>query len=607
MAKKKIRNMTRAEHKKGLERAVQLQSAAIQEEKGKIFLPRLGKYGGDLYAQVIEAGQELIRKGTHIGKEERVMSYYSRRDIQEAMYQYAKGRKISVLRNFSPMFGGSTIRKPDDILPIMVFYSQEGKLWPSIHGTISRYNSDGRFLCDLVLEIDFKKNFIKCFDMTRPIVRILLAAGVEFRVKYSGNASAHVIIPGEAFHERWRRGNKCYELYGKLFNFFKNYIKGPGMLDGSFRRPNHFLRMPYSLNENTGLVSVPIDVEDYDRFSWKHADPETVEVIEDWWNIPDDAPERTESLIDMVISQRTSIALRSDINTKIKRDMPQDDHDVISSVVRMGMIKTGENAIDRAAKFSDSEKAALDELLAVTANDESADQRQLIRIIAQKHGINRDDLQVLWRWSDRLDISTYYSRGDVQEAIYDYAKGRYVCLKGIDGCFTLENPSDIYALAGYAISEGINPVFRCSSAKYDPDDGRMISCDAIIQVDQMELEISDFDMPCFLLYSDPKLYIVVPFEAMATDTDAEPLPSRLLALEKCLSKHVRNTLKRSKLSLDGDFIPIPYSILDDGKSVSLPIRLDDIYDFLPSMARINEIGTVKSAESLILSNSNVSR
>ncbi len=322
MAKKrKIKNMTRAEHKRTLEGAVRSQIAAMREAKGQIFLPNLnrrdGKSNVDMYERVVAAGQELLeeRPASPGSRAERIRAYYSRKDVQQTLYQYAKGRKISVLRNFRPMFHGSRLRKPEDLLPIMVLYSQDSRLWPSMHGTVSRHDSGDRWVCDLVVEIDFKKSRAKAFSLSRPLIGLFQDIGLEFRVKFSGNASPHIIIPAEAFPKKWRDANKCRNLYGKLLDFFRKQIKQPKTLDGSFRNPNHFLRMPYSFNENTGLVSVPIRVEDYDRFSWEMAQPENVVVMEDWWSIPEDASERTEALIEMAFSRKTVMAVRSDVKS----------------------------------------------------------------------------------------------------------------------------------------------------------------------------------------------------------------------------------------------------------------------------------------------------
>ena len=281
------RKMTKAEHRRVMERAVRLQTAAVQEMKGCIFLPGLERYNGDLYEQVVAAGNDLLQKYSQGGEAplnpfaqaffkslerrgsrmEKIISYYSRQDIQQAIFQYSRGRKISVLRNFHPMFSGSPLRKSDDVLPIMVFYSQEATLWPSIHGTISRYDADGRLVCDLVLETDIKNSRERSFSFARPLVRLFQNLGLEFRVKFSGHSSPHIIVPAEAFPQKWRAVGSCRYLYEKLFEFFRKQIIKQPCLDRSFCGPGHFLRMPYSLNENTGLVSVPVRDEDYDRFS----------------------------------------------------------------------------------------------------------------------------------------------------------------------------------------------------------------------------------------------------------------------------------------------------------------------------------------------------
>jgi hypothetical protein len=56
-------------------------------------------------------------------------------------------------------------------------------------------------------------------------------------------------------------------------------------LDGSFDSPDHYLRMPYSLNENTGLVSVPIAPGGYDSFRLEMAEAQNVVVQDNWMDV----------------------------------------------------------------------------------------------------------------------------------------------------------------------------------------------------------------------------------------------------------------------------------------------------------------------------------
>jgi hypothetical protein len=605
--KRKIRNMTRAEHKRALEGAVRNQVAAMREVRGQVFLPRLSKYDsdkdGDMYDQVVQAGQELVQKRHALpgSRTERIVSYYSREDVQRAMYQYARGRKISVLRNFRPMFHGSGLRQPGDIFPLMMFYSQEPRLWPSIHGTISRHDGDGRTVCDLVIEVDFKKSRERSFALARPLIRLFQDLGVEFRVKFSGNASPHIIIPAEAFPANRRKSFQ--NLYGKLLEFLRKRIKDPKTLDGSFRSPGHFLRMPYSLNENTGMVSLPIRVEDYDRFSWKMAHPDSVEVIEDWWflpDIPEDAPERTEALIQMALGNKTVFAM-----DRAKRDTAEEIlapqmPDVLSLPVRMGIVKSGEEIAARGEALMrvPSMQNALGELRATHKNDaqDPAEQRRQANAVAQKYGVKEQDLHLLWRWADNADALAHYSRPDVQEAIYSHVRERCVLMEGMAEYFTLGASSDVPALAAYMVGGGAAPAFRCTNARYDLEDGKMTACDMVIRVERdlskpVALLFRGFDMPCFALYNGGEtLQVVIPAEVLD-----QGIP-QLGSLAEALDRHLKRTLRTQNgiyVSLYEGLRPVPYSLAEDGKRVNLPLRLEDVPRVSPEAASANQMDTIE--------------
>jgi len=621
--RRKIRNMTRAEHKRILEGAVRNQIGAMQQMKGQVFLPQLGRRGGkhqgDTYERTVAAGQELIQKGYGGTKEEQILAYYSRKDVQQAMYQYARGRKISVLRTFRPMFQGSELRKSDDILPIMMFYSQQSTLWPSMHGTVSRTNGDGSLVCDLVVEVDFKKSRARSFGLSRPIIRLFWDLGLEFRVKFSGNASPHIIIPAEAFPQKWRKVGNCRNIYGKLLDFLRKQIKDPKTLDGSFRNPHHFLRMPYSLNENTGLASVPFRVENFDRFSWEMARPEMVEVIEDWWSISEDAQERTQELIDMAMGQKTVIAMKNwgePIEEVLTLRMPE----VLSTPMQIGMVKTGEEIAARGNALAQepSMQDALLELRTAWPADKPQDATERWRhagVVAKKHSINKGDMQLLWQWSDRTDVLDHYSRDDVQEAMYSYTQGRCVRLEGMEEYLTLNQPSDIPALAGYMIGGGVAPVFQCTNAQYYSEDDKMTSCDMVIQVDQSDTKhlnptislLQSHDIPSFVLYNgDAPLRVVIPLEILEAGADGEwalrwemsRLPELASAFNKWL-RHELETLDGMRVYFYEGYMPIPYSITDDGKNVNLPVRLADVPNLSPEMASIGAVGEIEDAESFI--------
>lgn len=617
MAKKKIPNMTRAEHKRALERAVGLQMAAMREANGHIFLPKLSRQDNgqdaDIYTQVVETGNQLIENYRERSdliklplKQSQVISYYSRNDVQQAIFRYAKGRKISVLRNFHAMFQGSQLRKPEDLLPIMMFYSQEPRLWPSIHGTISRHSSDGITVCDLVIEVDFKKSRIRSFNISRPIVRLFQNLGIEFRIKFSGNASPHIIIPAEALPHKWCRIGPCRGLYGKVLDYLRKQIKEPKTLDGSFRNPDHFLRMPYSLNENTGLVSAPITIEDYDRFSWEMARPDTVAVMEDWWSVPEDAPERAQALIDLVLGQRAVFAVPTP-QSKTESLAPQMP-DILSEPIRLGIIKAGEEIAARSALLMQDPlaKEAVHKIsMALDGNQQNAKRLQIQT--AKEYNINTQDMQLIWQWHSKANAIAYYSRPDVQETIYSYTRGRCIHLEGTDEFLVLNKPSDVSAFAAYMVGGGADPVFQCTNVRYDQDSGNMTACDMAVQVEQelapsVALLLSGFQVPSFALYSgNTPMRIVIPFEVLGAKFSL----SKLSELARVFDRYLRRMLKASDgihISLYEGCIPVPYSIAYNCQNIHLPVRLENVYKLSSSAslaASVDEIEGIASFTSFM--------
>jgi hypothetical protein len=65
-------------------------------------------------------------------------------------------------------------------------------------------------------------------------------------------------------------------------------------VDGSLWSSTHFLRLPYSLNENTGLASLPLTREEMESFELGMAEIQNVEVNENWFELPEDSQERME-------------------------------------------------------------------------------------------------------------------------------------------------------------------------------------------------------------------------------------------------------------------------------------------------------------------------
>ncbi|MFC1715822.1 hypothetical protein ACFL6S_19290, partial [Candidatus Poribacteria bacterium] len=178
--------------------------------------------------------------GITTSQDRTAVSYYSRPEIQQAIFSYAQDRKIAVVRNFRPLF--QKLKKPEDISPLMLSIAESytnGRQWPSMHGTISRYDAGGQMWgWDLVAEIDYKHSWATAFDIARPLVKFFRELGVYFLVKFSGNTSPHIIIPAEAVPE----GLHGFSAYRSFFGLVAKKVKQASYLDRTFSRPSHFLR-----------------------------------------------------------------------------------------------------------------------------------------------------------------------------------------------------------------------------------------------------------------------------------------------------------------------------------------------------------------------------
>jgi len=234
------------------------------------------------------------RKSKAMVEKEMVLAYYSRPDVQNAMFEYAQGRQITTMRNF----GTSRRLRLETPCQLLSTIKGLGKhRWPSIHGTVRRGSGRNR-VWDIVFEADYKKDWTIAFESVRPLVRLFLRIGIPFFVKYSGNSSPHIIIPGEVLKPQVNRFSELPQLYKRVYSFVRKRMKRPSLLDMSFLTASrHYLRLAYSINEGTGKVSLPIHPEDYDSFTPEMARIQNVVVMQDWWHIPEDAGEYGEELM----------------------------------------------------------------------------------------------------------------------------------------------------------------------------------------------------------------------------------------------------------------------------------------------------------------------
>jgi len=252
-----------------------------------------------------------------------VRFYYLRRDIQNALLDMSKNREV--VPRYRESFGKrpDTIEYPNDIVTLVEkgatsFHCSE-ELWGNpldLKTELSKKDmNDLRIGWDLIIDIDSK-----FFEYSKIAARLIIES-MKFHnvqnigLKYSGNKGWHIALSHEAFpkelnslnvkdffpegprliseylrdlmakklSEEILKLNSVKEISERLEQPAENFY-----VDGKFNpfslvdidtiliSPRHLVRMPYSLNEKTGLSSIVILPEQIKNFHPGWAKPERV-------------------------------------------------------------------------------------------------------------------------------------------------------------------------------------------------------------------------------------------------------------------------------------------------------------------------------------------
>ncbi len=257
-----------------------------------------------------------------------ILKHYKRRDIQNAMVSHALDKEVAV-KYGDGGFGKrpDILQHPSDVLELAKngassFHCSE-ELWenPLSLDTDMKKADVNRLRkgWDLILDID-----CKVLDYSTIAADLLVKALKHFEigcvcVKFSGNHGFHIGIPFEAFPEKvhsiyikeqFPDGPKKIALFlakmikerlaEKLLGFdtidiiaaksgrsFSDIVKDGRFdpfevlaIDTILIAPRHLYRMPYCLNEKSGLVSIPINPDRILEFDKASAIPEKVRVNE---------------------------------------------------------------------------------------------------------------------------------------------------------------------------------------------------------------------------------------------------------------------------------------------------------------------------------------
>ncbi len=262
------------------------------------------------------------------------LSYYKRRDIQEEIIKAAKNREIAV--RYGDKFGNrpDVLNNPNDVLELAKqkatsFHSSE-ELWSNplqLNPNMKKHEMDSlRIGWDLVLDIDC--SFFEYSKIAADLVikALKFCEVKDISCKFSGNRGFHIGIPFGAFPEKIRNektSNMFPDAARRIAYYIKELIKKPlgekimeyenndfsKVIQKTRENPNkvtyhernklgdniaklnaepflnidtilissrHLYRMPYSLHEKSGLVSIPLNPADVLDFKKEDSDPKTI-------------------------------------------------------------------------------------------------------------------------------------------------------------------------------------------------------------------------------------------------------------------------------------------------------------------------------------------
>lgn len=251
----------------------------------------------------------------HNLKDWQIRQYYEQEELQEKILELAEYREVA------PTYPNGYGTRPDAInFPgdFMQFVEDGAE---AFHFSVERWRNplmidqvsdldNLRDNWDLVIDIDCDDSFELSKVTAELVVEELRQHGIEnISVKFSGNRGFHIGVRGEAFPQEI--GDESYtDLYPHLARGIVDYIRHnlkdqmiSEVRDAGFKEEmetdsgldpyqvadiendwgqRHLFRMPYSLHDGSGLVSLPISTEEISDFEKEDAEIEKIDFEEDF-------------------------------------------------------------------------------------------------------------------------------------------------------------------------------------------------------------------------------------------------------------------------------------------------------------------------------------
>ncbi|MBR9681133.1 MAG: hypothetical protein GOU98_04925 [Candidatus Altiarchaeota archaeon] len=213
---------------------------------------------------------------------ERVKAYYAREDVAIELAKFGQNRElVGRFANGGYSKRPSTVFYPGDVVRM----AKNGIV--SFHASVELWNNpltletDKRSGWDFLIDLD-SENLDKSRQAADALIELLKAHGVtSVFTKFSGRSGFHIFVPWKAFDSSL--SESFPEIPRALGKYLEGYLKdelpknvmGDVHIDSVAISSRHLMRAPYSLNEKSWLVSIPVKDP---WFNLDDAKPENVKV-----------------------------------------------------------------------------------------------------------------------------------------------------------------------------------------------------------------------------------------------------------------------------------------------------------------------------------------
>ena len=154
---------------------------------------------------------------------------------------------------------------------------------------IDSFAPDDLWGCDLFIEKD-DLTWRPCWDAVVPVIDVLERMGVHYWLKYSGHNSLHVIVPAECFPHSVgsvRVAPLMPSIGWRLRAYLSRRCREP-LGETGFDVGTAGMNMPFTLNEDSGLLNYPVLFEELEDFTPENAAIDQAQVRSFWREFPEE-------------------------------------------------------------------------------------------------------------------------------------------------------------------------------------------------------------------------------------------------------------------------------------------------------------------------------